>query len=343
MSFKDVVKMNKKIVLISIIALLISSSLIPTVNAMISKTDFKEQKNEVFPGENKETEYWAVIVGYLEYKEGYELPIHYNPAYYMYDALCNSSGWKKENIQLLLDENGTKDNILGLDQKTGIGWLRENADEDDVILFYFAGHGSQVEDLDNDEADGKDEIIAPYDIKKEGGILDGLIGSELVNYITDDMIDEELDKINCKGMCLIFDSCYCGGLVGGKNDVDTGANRVIMTASNTEEGLPIIVNNGDCFSARVALSLNEKSTDENNDGKISAEEAFKCGKKAWLKTVTPWMSLLFYHMYLKGLISQPLTLLFLYFMAGCKLPKPWSFPKLYDGYENEELIIVPEI
>jgi hypothetical protein len=334
--------MDRKITLISIITiLLISTSLvIPTVSGIISKNN----KNEIdLQKSTTDTEYWAVIIGFLEYREGYNLPIHVNPAYHMYNSLCNSSGWKKENIQLLLDENATKEAILGSDGKTGFGWLRENATEDDIILFYFNGHGSQVEDINNDEEDGKDEIIAPYDIKKEGGILNGLIGSELVNYITDDMIDKELDKINCKGMCLIFDSCYCGGLAGGKNDVDTGPNRVIMTASNTEEGLPIVVNNGDCFATRVALSLNEKSTDENNDGKISAEEAFNCGRKAWLSTVTPWMSFLFYYMYLQGLIKQPYTLLFLYFMAGCRLPKPWSFPKLYDGDENEELIIVPDI
>lgn len=320
------------------VLLVISSSIMPNISGMISKNNIDKINLE---RSDADTEYWAILIGYEKYKDNSLMAASYNPAYYIYDALCNSSGWKKENIQLLVDENATKQGIMNALEE-----MSEKVQPNDVFLFYFVSHGSQVEDKNGDEADGKDEILAPYDINKDGGILNGLIGGELVNYITDDMIDEKLDNISCKGMCLIFDSCYCGGLVGGKNDVDTGPNRIVITASNIEEGSTIAINNGDCFATRLVLAFYDNSTDENNNG-VSVEELYKKGEELWFKSINPWLSLPIYLMYLKALFKTPFSLLFIYILAGGRLPKPWPFPGIYDGYkegnETEELILIPEI
>ena len=339
--------MNRRFIAISIIILFISGSMMPALSAVRLSANIKTKSSNtsdnsvvgVVNDGDEETEYWAVIVGLLEYEEASELLVFYNSAHHMYDTLCNSSGWKEENIQLLIDEDATCDAILGRDETTGFGWLRKKVAEsegDDVILFYFSGHGSQVKDEDGDEKDGKDEIIAPYDVRKEGGHFTGT----LVNYISDDMIDEELDTIACKGMCLIFDSCCCGGLVGGKNDVDTGSNRVVMMASTGEEGLSLIFGHGDCFAYRVSTALNDTATDLNNDGKISAEEAYDCGRKAWLSNPLIYSVFAIYLLYLQCLLTAPWTLLYLYFIMG-SIPKPYPIPSIYDGYEGE-LIIIPE-
>ena len=328
----------KKMAVVAVLSMILFASFSTLSSAYKINMEEKNEDCEYNTAEYRpdQVDYWAVVVGLINYEEVASLPVFYNPADYMYDVLCSLPNWKTPNIQLLKDEEATKDAILGLDGNTGIGWLRKNADENDVVLFCFSGHGSEIDDDNGDDIGGKDEIIAPYDVRKEGGLIDGY----LVNYISDDMLDNELDKINCKAMCLIFDSCYCGGLVGGTNDVDTGPNRVVITASNKEEGLPILADNGDCFAARFAIALSETSTDVNNDGLISVEEAYTSAREVWIKTPGPWLGLLCYFAYVKAFFTEPVSLLFVYVMAGFRLPKPWPFPAMYDSYEGELAIAI---
>ena len=35
--------------------------------------------------------------------------------------------------------------------------------QDDIVVFHYSGHGSQMTDLEGDEPDGLDETIVPYD------------------------------------------------------------------------------------------------------------------------------------------------------------------------------------
>ncbi|TDL13198.1 hypothetical protein BD410DRAFT_847213 [Rickenella mellea] len=50
-----------------------------------------------------------------------------------------------------------------------INWLVHDASPRDRLFFHFSGHSRQVEDVDGDERDGRDEAIVPVD---GGYILD---------------------------------------------------------------------------------------------------------------------------------------------------------------------------
>jgi hypothetical protein len=45
----------------------------------------------------------------------------------------------------------------------GLAGLVDRAGPGDSVVFQFAGHGTQVDDLDGDERDGKDEALCPFD------------------------------------------------------------------------------------------------------------------------------------------------------------------------------------
>lgn len=47
-----------------------------------------------------------------------------------------------------------------------------DAKKGDSVVIQYSGHGSFVPDLDGDEPDGRDECICPYDIDKNGPIID---------------------------------------------------------------------------------------------------------------------------------------------------------------------------
>jgi uncharacterized caspase-like protein len=65
----------------------------------------------------------------------------------------------------------TKSNIL-----LAMRWLVYGCSSGDSLVFHFSGHGTQVDDQDDDELDGKDEAICPLD-----GDLNGYIRDDEIN------------------------------------------------------------------------------------------------------------------------------------------------------------------
>jgi len=98
--------------------------------------------------------------------------------------------------QIMTDDTDlkpTRENILNTFQK----WIMD-ANEGDLLFFYFSGHGSYTYDKNKDEIDGRDETIISLDLQ--------------------DVIDDELKHILSnhlkKGVTVVglFDSCHSGTL-----------------------------------------------------------------------------------------------------------------------------------
>jgi hypothetical protein len=102
-----------------------------------------------------------------------------------------------EQPMLLCDEQATYDAIL-----ENLGQLIGSSTAGDIIVFQFAGHGTQLPDVDADEAggdtSGQDEAICPYDF------ADG-------RFLIDDDIGEVFDRIpeGVNVTCFI-DCCHSG-------------------------------------------------------------------------------------------------------------------------------------
>jgi hypothetical protein len=97
----------------------------------------------------------------------------------------------------------------------------------DEIWVHYSGHGSQIQDKNNDEVSGKDGILVPIDYKTKGFILD----DELLNIIK---------TFPCKTI-LIFDCCHSGTVcdlpwsfqyVSPTNTIKTKNNNVSITNPN---------------------------------------------------------------------------------------------------------------
>lgn len=97
-------------------------------------------------------------------------------------------------VDTLLDKQATKTNITN-----GMMGLLEKAKGDDVVVITYSGHGTWQADDDDDEPDGRDEALCPYDVS--GGPL----------------LDDELYDIfstRARGTRLVFlsDSCHSGSV-----------------------------------------------------------------------------------------------------------------------------------
>jgi len=111
----------------------------------------------------------------------------------------NFLGEKK--ISLLIDEEATRKAIL--DQ---LKEMIKTVNKGDQFVFYYSGHGSQIPDENNEEADGLDETIVSVDADFYGG--------KWHNMIIDDELDSLLKQIEDKGVdvLVISDACHSGSI-----------------------------------------------------------------------------------------------------------------------------------
>lgn len=91
--------------------------------------------------------------------------------------------------------------------------LARRSARDDQVLVYFTGHGSQMPDLEGEEADGMDEVLLPADV---GAWEDDL--QVIANAITDDELGRAIEAIRANGahVWVIVDSCHSGTALRGR-------------------------------------------------------------------------------------------------------------------------------
>jgi hypothetical protein len=121
--------------------------------------------------------------------------------------LTEHFGFRPEQVRLLIDEEATREAIVrGFED-----WLIAGSQPGDRVVFFFAGHGAQVDDLDGDEAlidpdDKYDEALAPADAA--GELTKGPV--QLTNLLIDDEINEMLQRLEGREVKVVVDACHAG-------------------------------------------------------------------------------------------------------------------------------------
>jgi len=285
--------MNKKSVEILVCVLLIVTGIVPVSNAERIDTKINEINVPFLPMNTDiistdGTDYWALLVAvgvYLNHPE-MDRPSMLVEVEDVYNSLLASNNWDSSHIRKITGENANNENII-----SGLQWLAKMDDGDDISLVYITTHGGflPTDFPPRDEADGKDELLVPYE-----GFDDS------TKDIWDDELVFLLNLLESKGVCLIIDSCYSGGfddhsfLKGiGKpigyvfskvknlvaryesalwvqdfsKDV-SGDSRVVLMSCREEE-----LSYGSYFSGYIAEGL-RGNADVNSDDVCSAEEVF---------------------------------------------------------------------
>ena len=101
------------------------------------------------------------------------------------------------------------ENAYRSDFEDGFAWLRDHASSNDLVLFFYSGHGTTLPDDDGDEDGDEDEALVPYDLAKEENINDPS------KYIRDDQLKTWFDSLNAGAIVTVFDSCFSGGMYKG--------------------------------------------------------------------------------------------------------------------------------
>lgn len=120
----------------------------------------------------------------------------------MREVLKSRFGFRPENITMILDDEATRENILSAIKTHVIN----NPNPGDEVLFFYAGHGSQVKNIASDEINQMDETIVPSDAML--GAMD--IRDKKLRALFNRALDRDLR------LTLIFDSCHSGSVARGQ-------------------------------------------------------------------------------------------------------------------------------
>jgi len=159
----------------------------------------------------------AVCIG-ITYKDTqYSLDGPYVDALWYKNLLVDDLGFKPNDIRVLSDADDktiypSKENILD-----NLRWLFESASEGDQLVLTYAGHGSQVEDLNGDENDGFDECLVPADCWAR----------DEPNIILDDELGAMLSIIHPGAyLTCFFDCCHSGTMLELVHCIDPNAGNL---------------------------------------------------------------------------------------------------------------------
>ncbi len=143
----------------------------------------------------------ALCVGINDYPvDGADLAGCVNDANAWADLLVDRFDFPRSRVKLLTDRRATKKAILD-----GLQALLAGATDGDVLVFTNSSHGSYIPDTEDDEPDGYDETICPWDVKEA--------------QITDDELRAILADIP-RGVrfTMISDSCHSGSVTRARLD-----------------------------------------------------------------------------------------------------------------------------
>jgi hypothetical protein len=120
----------------------------------------------------------------------------------LYGCVNDSNDWRAVleergfTVQQLRNSEATKDAMY-----RGMQRLVDEARSGDIVVITYSGHGSWVPDLDDDESDGQDEVLCPYDISQNRPLTD----DELYNIVSKQRRGVRI--------VIISDSCNSGTVI----------------------------------------------------------------------------------------------------------------------------------
>lgn len=150
----------------------------------------------------------ALLVGISNYPSVSEGGAKWSDIHGENDVALLSSTLKQMGFAIyqLVNQQATANNI-----RKHIVKIESQVKEGDEVYIHFSCHGQPFEDLNNDEEDGWDESIIPYDAEmmfRKGGY-------EGKNHIIDDELHQVLSKLCIKlgktgHLLLVIDACHSG-------------------------------------------------------------------------------------------------------------------------------------
>jgi hypothetical protein len=185
----------------------------------------------------KNLQVWAVVVGINDYGKFPKLKFAVNDAKAVYRYLNENNRVPAENIFLLIDKQASIQNLRNV-----LGTkLKASAGEKDMVIIYFAGHGSTERDTLSPDGDGLEKYLLAAD-SDPADIYSTALPMRELGYL--------FSRIKSERLVFLVDSCYSGASGGRTVEnfgfranisdkflerISTGRGKIIITASAANE------------------------------------------------------------------------------------------------------------
>jgi hypothetical protein len=220
---------------------------------------------------------WAVVVGINDYPKLPHLKYAVNDATEFHRLLIEKNRVPAENVFLLLNDKATIGNLRSI-----LGTrLRAAAAKGDMVIIFFAGHGTTERDATSPDGDGLEKYILAYD-SDPADLFSSALPMRDIALI--------FNRIQSERLIFIADSCYSGA--SGGRTVGTGGIRaniadafmerlaagrgkVIITASAANE---VSVEKDELRHGVFTYYLLEGlrgAADTDRDGAVTVDEAYR--------------------------------------------------------------------
>jgi uncharacterized caspase-like protein len=219
---------------------------------------------------------WAAVIGINQYQNTRNLKYAVNDAQAFRNYLKSNLRIPDKNIFFLTDEKATKENIESI-----LGTkLKRKAGKDDTVIIFYAGHGAVETDTSNQDGDGFEKYLLPYDAKLDDMYMSAISMNDVKTIF---------QRICSDRLIFIADTCYSGAS-GGRTmfvsktraslsdkffeRISKRKGRVIISSSSANEVSKEddILKHG-IFSYYLLEGLKGKA-DHDTDGIITVSELF---------------------------------------------------------------------
>jgi len=224
---------------------------------------------------------WAVVIGVGDYENSGVPKLRYTvPDAEAINRALLDAGFKKENVLLLTDKTERKPTLRNIKWALGT-FLGRQAQKDDTVLIFFAGHGAPEIDTRGVEKDGFAKYLIPVDADP-----DDLYSSALPM----DELQTIFERIDAQRVVAFLDACYSGGAggrtftskktrAGSINDEflerqARSKGRVIITASEPNEVSLELPELGHGIFTYYLVEGLKGAADTNRDGIVSLLELY---------------------------------------------------------------------
>ena len=174
---------------------------------------------------------WAVIIGISEFKNP-----QWNLLYPAKDAqdlgsfLVKEGNFAPDHVKILTNADATRENILTV---LGSRWLPENVKPGDIVLVYFASHGTSAE-----QDIARKNFLVAYDTDPRNAFATGIEMQDLARTIK--------RRLNTDRIVIVLDTCHSGSAQPGAKalftpqkfsyaDLVQGTGQMVIASANENQ------------------------------------------------------------------------------------------------------------
>lgn len=201
---------------------------------------------------------WGLFVGIAQYVEVNNLTYTAGDALSIYQLLCADGDADRRRSIVLLDELARRQDVVGALEE-----IAKRADEDDVFVFFYSGHGGN-DAPDGARGDAKDE----RDEGDEYLVCNDSTSDSTAGDLVDDDLKALLDKIACRQQLLLFDACHAGGFA---EVIDRDGRYGCFSSLETQTSTEALALKKGLLTAIIIRALRGEA-DADQDGKVTLRE-----------------------------------------------------------------------